>query len=526
MSLPSTRPPVYALLLLLFVFVASGPEVCGQQPRTLTVESMPYERLAIAASPADLNGESDGLSNFSRQYADGVVVTLQAPAADGAHTFVKWRRNGADFSTNPIASVTMNADHLMTAVYHANNQVLINGSFEDGYTGWTNSGNQQIKPNNPDDPDAATDGSSWVAFNAGQSVPNGVVSQIFDTQPGVSYTLAFDVGTLSYNGSQQKMRYEVIGAAPRLSGTETLTGQLNGNVAWQSKSYNFTADSNTTILKFTDVSTTSNATDLYLDNVRIYTAISTPPATPVAVNEAATVHPGQKVLIDVLANDSGMMDPGTVEIITPPSAGTATVQSSGEILYAHEGGDTSPVSFSYRVSGEGGTSNPATVNIPLASTLRIPSDSINLPAESPATAVQVIPAFPGLVFDEPLAFASPPDDISRLFVCERGGKIKVIPDVTAATATSSLMLDLAQAVENPIRVPLESWDPGRYDESGLMGMTFHPNFAQNGHFYVSYLVKKANDTSTDGRMNSVKPEGSGMFSSAWLVMMPIICTIM
>lgn len=116
------------------------------------------------------------------------------------------------------------------------------------------------------------------------------------------------------------------------------------------------------------------------------------------------------------------------------------------------------------------------------------------------TAVQVVPAFPGVVFDEPLAIASPPGDTSRLFVCERGGKIKTIPNVTAAEATSSLFLDLAQAVENPIRVPLESWDPGRYDESGLMGMAFHPNFAENGHFYVSYLMNKSNDTTyTDAK---------------------------
>ncbi len=37
---------------------------------------------------------------------------------------------------------------------------------------------------------------------------------------------------------------------------------------------------------------------------------------------------------------------------------------------------------------------------------------------------------------------------------------------------------------------------------------------------------KASETSTDGRMNSAKPVGSGRFSRTWLAMMPIICTIM
>ncbi len=43
---------------------------------------------------------------------------------------------------------------------------------------------------------------------------------------------------------------------------------------------------------------------------------------------------------------------------------------------------------------------------------------------------------------------------------------------------------------------------------------------------ASRIGMKASETSTEGRMKSTNPDGSGMLSSAWLVMMPIICTIM
>src|SRR5205823_4549527 len=57
--------------------------------------------------------------------------------------------------------------------------------------------------------------------------------------------------------------------------------------------------------------------------------------------DSATIQAGQKVIIPVLANDTGSINPSTLEIVSAPAVGTATVDSSGRILYAHSGESTS-----------------------------------------------------------------------------------------------------------------------------------------------------------------------------------------
>ncbi len=210
-------------------------------------------------------------------------------------------------------------------------------------------------------------------------------------------------------------------------------------------------------------------------------------------NDSATINPGQKVRIAVLGNDLGSINPATLQIVSPPSVGTATIQPSGEILYAHSGGSTAPVSFTYRISSTSGQSQVGTVNVSVSSSLRIPNNDFNVPAEPPPSAVEVVPAYPGASFYLPVCMDSPPGDTKRLFVGEHGGKIKVIRDVTAATPVSSVMLDLVQVITAPARTPAEYWNPVLGDESGLLGFAFHPAFATNGYFYVTYSVRKTSD---------------------------------
>ena len=212
---------------------------------------------------------------------------------------------------------------------------------------------------------------------------------------------------------------------------------------------------------------------------------------PVTAPDTATIHVGQKVRLAVLDNDSGAINPASLVIVTPPSVGTATVDSSGHILYAHAGADTTPVTFTYRVSGEGGSSPATSVTIQISDELRIASSTLNLPSDPPATAIQVVPAFPGVAFTKALCFVTPPGETKRLFVCEIGGKLKVIPDVTAATPTSSVVLDMVNVIATPARTPVETITPGPDGECGLLGLAFHPNYATNGYFYVTYSVVKA-----------------------------------
>ncbi len=454
---------------------------------------MPYTGVSVTLDPADLNGAGGGPTGFTRQYPDGSAVTLRVPAATGPHSFVKWQRNGVDFTTDPNTLVTLDADCAMTAFYFANSQSLANGSFESDFTGWTVTGNAFIESIAPY---TATDGTKLVSFNGNNTSdnpPNAVLSQTFATIPGTTYTLAFDMGVIGANPAEQQLEVTLEGTGNLLSQMVAQTSNGTYTSQWTPRSYTFVSNSPTTTLTFRDISGVTEGIDALLDNVRVIRV--NPDTAPVAVNDSATIHAGHKVRLAVLANDSGLIDPNTLEIVSPPTTGTATVEFPGEILYSHSGTDTAPVSFSYRVAGEGGQSSAATVTITISPALRLPNNSLNVPAQPPPTAVQVVPAFPGVSFTNPLCFASPPGDKLRLFVCELGGKIMVIPDVTAATPNSSLVLDLPEVVTNPPRTPAESFVPGSDGEAGLLGLAFHPNYTANGYFYVSYMIVKSTEPS-------------------------------
>ena len=73
-------------------------------------------------------------------------------------------------------------------------------------------------------------------------------------------------------------------------------------------------------------------------------------------------------------------------------------------------------------------------------------------------------------YTKPLYVCSPPGDIHRLFVVEQDGRIRIIKNGLVLTLP---FLDItAQVVSG--------------GEQGLLGMAFHPSYASNGRFYVSY----------------------------------------
>ncbi|HTJ43088.1 MAG TPA: PQQ-dependent sugar dehydrogenase [Kofleriaceae bacterium] len=74
----------------------------------------------------------------------------------------------------------------------------------------------------------------------------------------------------------------------------------------------------------------------------------------------------------------------------------------------------------------------------------------------------------------PVWITSPPGD-ARLFVLEQTGRIRII-DGNGLVATP--FLDLTSDMGGPVN------DTG--NEQGLLGLAFHPQYAQNGKFYVQY----------------------------------------
>ncbi len=99
------------------------------------------------------------------------------------------------------------------------------------------------------------------------------------------------------------------------------------------------------------------------------TAVAQPDVNlpPVAVDDSATTAVGVAVTINVLANDfdpDGLLDPSTVQIVTPPTTGIATVDPvTGAITYTPPPGFTGIVTLVYEVCDLRGVCTTATVTI-------------------------------------------------------------------------------------------------------------------------------------------------------------------
>ncbi|HET6528720.1 MAG TPA: PQQ-dependent sugar dehydrogenase, partial [Balneolaceae bacterium] len=75
----------------------------------------------------------------------------------------------------------------------------------------------------------------------------------------------------------------------------------------------------------------------------------------------------------------------------------------------------------------------------------------------------------------PVTLVEPPDDSGRLFIVDQVGLIYILtPD---GTLLDEPFLDLRDQIVN--------LNEG-YDERGLLGLAFHPNYAENGRFFVYY----------------------------------------
>ncbi len=203
---------------------------------------------------------------------------------------------------------------------------------------------------------------------------------------------------------------------------------------------------------------------------------------PTVIADSITMHRGQKAKLNVLANDSGEIATASFAIDQGPLAGTAIITADRQILYTHTSGTPTSDSFTYRLSNTTGQTTTAVVTINFANTLRIANSNLNVPASPPSTAFALVDAFPGLTFSSPLCLRTPPGETQRLFICEKGGLLKVVPDVTSATPTATTFLNLPALLSSRG----ETIDTG--GECGLLSIAFHPNYATNRYFYIFYSV--------------------------------------
>ncbi len=120
---------------------------------------------------------------------------------------------------------------------------------------------------------------------------------------------------------------------------------------------------------------------------------------------------------------------------------------------------------------------PAAVALALVACGGGDGDGGNIPPPDPdppscATGLETPRAFASLTFDSPIAMKQAPNDASRWFVAEQGGRIRAFdndPDANSAVD----FVDLRGRVHVS-------------GEAGLLGMAFHPDFAANGLVYLNF----------------------------------------
>ncbi|WP_395741511.1 PQQ-dependent sugar dehydrogenase [Prosthecobacter sp.] len=121
----------------------------------------------------------------------------------------------------------------------------------------------------------------------------------------------------------------------------------------------------------------------------------------------------------------------------------------------------------------------------------------SLPAQTPATPkpkkkekppiifvltdYELVDAFPGLKFDQPLAIVSAPGDKTRLFIVEKTGRIQVITALDTDHPQKQLFLDLTHPSGGATLVT--------EGECGVLGLAFPPDHATSHRCFVYYSLR-------------------------------------
>jgi glucose/arabinose dehydrogenase len=97
--------------------------------------------------------------------------------------------------------------------------------------------------------------------------------------------------------------------------------------------------------------------------------------------------------------------------------------------------------------------------------------------------ITILNAFPGISFTRPVFLTHAGDGSDRIFIVEQPGRIKVFPnDPEVNNARVSTFIDINARVNSG------------GNEQGLLGLAFHPNYSENGYFYVNYTADNPNRT--------------------------------
>ncbi len=120
----------------------------------------------------------------------------------------------------------------------------------------------------------------------------------------------------------------------------------------------------------------------------------------------------------------------------------------------------------------------ATATIPPAATPTVPTSTATPPAQAvlPDPVSYTWSAI-ATGLDTPVSLANAGDGSGRLFVVEKPGRIRIIQN---GSLVDTPFLNIRDRVGSS------------GSEQGLLGLAFHPQYTQNGYFYVNYTDKNGN----------------------------------
>lgn len=117
-----------------------------------------------------------------------------------------------------------------------------------------------------------------------------------------------------------------------------------------------------------------------------------------------------------------------------------------------------------------------------ADLVRVANTTLNLPADLPAaTAYTTQNALGSLTFNAPMCTTYPTGEMNRLYVAQRGGTVRVVNNLSTAP-TAATFMNLATYLSGQ-NTPLIT-----NSENGLLSMVFHPDYNQNGFFYLYFSI--------------------------------------
>lgn len=119
-----------------------------------------------------------------------------------------------------------------------------------------------------------------------------------------------------------------------------------------------------------------------------------------------------------------------------------------------------------------GTSTLADEHDSRFDTVVVDRDEVDIP-HGHLPEIRLVRAFPNLEFHRPIGFVHPPDGTDRVFIIEQRGQIKVFANDNDVEKADTF-LDIREQVFM------------RHNEEGLLSLEFHPDYKDNGFFYIWY----------------------------------------